>query len=138
MGIQKYDLPTYQLTNQLTWVGARDTCVSKKMSIENYPSTDPQLLDTKYHIIIREYNHLSTNTQRILHICDNLVDHMSIPLIVINNFYDIPITIVTLSIPSSSVGAVDVVLVGVVRWFFAIVEPSSQEADKSNHKDEDH
>ena len=29
MEIQKYDLATYLRTDGLTWVGARDTCVSK-------------------------------------------------------------------------------------------------------------
>ena len=30
--IPKCDQPTYQPTNQLTWVGARDTCVSKNVA----------------------------------------------------------------------------------------------------------
>ena len=35
------------------------------------------------------------------HICDNLIDHMAIQLIVINDFYNNPIAVVTLPIPAS-------------------------------------
>ena len=34
--IRKCDGPTNGPTNQLTWVGARDTCVSKKGEFQTY------------------------------------------------------------------------------------------------------